>query len=159
MPSSITQCFGCPYRERGKGFVPGKGPLDAKVAFIGRGPDSSDVFTSEPFTGTAGTRLDIWFAKANIPRSKCWMGGAVQCQLKVRGKDAAPPKAIAECYQRHWGQPLLAMLEAGTLQTIVTVGSEASRFLCGKWAGDRAAGSLVEVELPTLASVPNLGLG
>lgn len=145
-----AQCQGCPYRERGKGFVPGKGPQEAPLAFIGQGPGKTEVYAKEPFIGSAGQRLDIWFAKAGIPRSKVWIDNGVRCQIKVRGKDVAPRKAIEECYRRHWGRPLHEMLEAGTLKLVVAVGAETSKFLLGEWAGDRAAGTLALADLRAL---------
>ena len=71
----------------------------------------------------------------------------MRCHITIRGNDVAPAKAVAECYRRHWHAELLA--RKGSLRCVVAVGTAASKFLLGEWAGERAAGSLVEIELPT----------
>lgn len=144
MITTHKSCEGCPFRERGLGFVPGKGPLTARVALIGQGPGKVEIYSGEPFIGPAGQRLDIWLAKANLPRSQMWIDNSVRCRILRNGKDVAPPKAVAQCYQRHWGAALSKLDE---LEYIVTIGAEASKFIVGPWCGDRAAGTLVEVEL------------
>ena len=68
----------------------------------------------------------------------------------MRGRDeTAPPKAIDQCYRRHWGEPLHTLVEANDAW-LVLVGTDVSKYLAGNWAGERAAGSLIEVELPTI---------
>lgn len=148
--NSHPNCEGCPFRARGLGFVPGRGPLTAKVAMIGNCPQKTDTYTGMPFSGGAGLRLDIELAKASIPRSRVWVDNAVRCNMRVKGRDVAPAKAIAECYQRHWGHSLR---ELSNLEFVVGLGGEVNKFLAGSWCGDRAFGTLLEVELPTLTSV------
>ena len=140
-------CTGCQWETKGQGFVPGKGPLTSQVAILGQGPGRDELSRGEPFVGAAGRRLDIWLAKASIPRSLCWMGNGMNCRYKVRGKDNAPAKAIVECYQRHWG-PILN--EMPNLTWVVSLGGEVGKFLLGSWYSDRAAGSVIEVTLPPL---------
>jgi uracil-DNA glycosylase len=99
----------------------------------------------KPFVGPAGRRLDIELEQAGIPRHLCWVDNCVRCWIKVRGVDVAPRKAIEECRERHWGQVVERHLANGAWG-IAAIGSAASKYLCGEWAGERAAGSLVEVE-------------
>jgi len=138
-------CIDCPYEVKGQGYVPGAGPLDAKIALIGQGPGRDEVATGKPFVGPAGRRLDIWLTQAGIPRRLCWIDNATRCRIMVNGHDVAPDRAVAECRARHWEAELVK--RAATLRCIVGVGVAASRSLVGTWAGERAAGSLVEVEL------------
>jgi DNA polymerase len=144
-------CQGCEFESRGQGYVPGHGPSHASLALIGQGPGRDEVASGKPFVGPAGRRLDMWLTKAGIPRQLCWVDNSVRCWIKVRGKDEAPTRAIEECYQRHWGSPLREQVEGGAW--VIAVGTAASKFLVGEWCGERAAGSLVEIELPTLPSV------
>ena len=141
-----AQCAGCPWETRGQGFVPGTGPSQARLVLLGQGPGRDEVAIGKPFVGTAGRRLDIWLTKAGIPRQMCWIDNMVRCWIKVRGQDVAPRKAIEECRQRHWLGPVQGQL-AGGAWGIVAVGSAASKYLVGDWCGERAAGSVVEVDL------------
>ena len=148
------QCSGCSFEAKGQSYCPGKGPLTAPVAILGQGPGRDESYRGEPFVGAAGRRLDIWLAKASIPRSLCWIGNGMNCWYKVRGKEAAPLKAIAECYQRCWGPTLHSMPNLGKPNSfIVTFGTEVSRFLLGNWYSERAAGSVIKVTLPPLEGI------
>jgi len=138
-------CAGCQWETRGQSYVPGLGPTAAKLAFIGQGPGRDECYAGEPWVGSAGRRLkEIWCAKASIPPQLCWFDNATRCRIIVRGKDAAPAKAVAECRWRHWEPALVAL---PNLEMIVTLGTEASRALLGPWYSERAAGSVEIVEL------------
>ena len=139
------QCAGCPYETKGRGYVPGLGPLDAKIALLGQGPGRDEVAVGKPFVGAAGRRLDIQLTQAGIPRRLCWMDNAVRCRIIVRGQDVAPAKAVEECRGRHW-QAELERRES-TLECVVAVGTAAARSLLGNWYSDRAAGTLEEIDL------------
>ena len=114
---------------------------------IGNCPQKTDTYTGFPFTGGAGLRLDIELAKASIPRSQLYLDNAIRCNMKQKGRDVAPAKAIAECYQRCWGPTLKRM---PNLEFVVGLGGEVNKFLAGPWCGDRAFGTLLELELPAL---------
>ena len=139
------RCSGCPYETKGKGYVPGLGPADAKVALIGQGPGRDELAVGKPFVGAAGRRLDIQLSKAGIPRRLCWIDNVTRCRIVVRGQDVAPAKAVEECKERHW----LAELHAreASLDCVVAIGTAAARALVGSWYSDRAAGTVMEVEL------------
>ena len=138
-------CIGCPWETRGQGYVPGTGPSQAPIILLGQGPGRDEVAIGKPFVGPAGRRLDIWLTKAGIPRQLCYVDNIVRCWIKVHGVDVAPAKAIEECKARHWLGPVQDRVANGAW--IVAIGSAASKYLCGAWAGARAAGSLVEVDL------------
>ena len=141
-----AQCVGCPWEVRGQGYVPGSGPPQAHLIILGHRPGRDEVAMGKPFVGPAGRRLDLELTKAGIPRHLCWLDNCVRCWIKERNKDVVPQRAIEECAKRHWLAPLKQQL-AGGAWGIVTLGSAASKYLCGEWAGERAAGSLVEVDL------------
>jgi len=149
-----ASCAGCEFEVRGQGYVPGSGPPQARLVLLGQGPGRDEVATGKPFVGTAGRRLDIWLTKAGIPRQMCWIDNMVRCWIKVRGIDVAPSKAIKECRWRHWqrdleehAEPVIDEETGEPFIWVVGVGSAATKYLCGDWCGERAAGSLVEVEL------------
>jgi len=139
------RCGGCPYETKGQGYVPGFGPPDGRIALLGQGPGRDEIAVGRPFVGAAGRRLDIWLAKAGIPRRLCWVDNVTRCRIIVNKQDVAPAKAVAECRQRHWLPELHA--RASTLRYVVGIGAPAARALLGSWYTDRAAGSIVEVEL------------
>ena len=54
-------------------FIPGTGPLGAKLMILSDCPTSQDVSAGKLFTGTGGKLLDQILLDAGIRRSNCWM--------------------------------------------------------------------------------------
>ncbi len=61
-----------------KSFVPGEGPLDAKVFLLGQAPGLNEDRLGRPFVGRSGKLLDTMILKAGLKRSKVYIASAVQ---------------------------------------------------------------------------------
>ncbi len=61
-----------------KNFVPGEGPLNAKVAIIGQAPGRNEDEQRRPFVGAAGKLLDHLIRKAGLKREKVFITSIVQ---------------------------------------------------------------------------------
>jgi uracil-DNA glycosylase family 4 len=138
-------CSGCPWERRGRSYVPGCGPLNAQVAFIGQGPGQHEAATGTPFhpEGASGRLLTSWLDMTGFPRDTVWIDNAVRCWITSDEGDEAPPAAVLECRRRHWGPALLTL---PYLRAVVAVGVPSARTLLGDWASARTAGTFNEVE-------------
>ncbi len=61
-----------------KRFVPGEGPLDAKVMFIGQAPGKNEDIERRPFIGTSGKFLDRLISISGLERKSIYIVSVVQ---------------------------------------------------------------------------------
>ena len=72
-----TKCDLCKTRIKA---VPGEGPADAEIFFIGEAPGLNEDRVGRPFVGAAGQFLDELLASASLQRSACFIGNVVKCR-------------------------------------------------------------------------------
>jgi len=99
-------------------FVPGDGPLDADIAFVGEAPGATEVEQGEPFVGQAGRRLDSLFETTGIDRERVYVTNLV----KVRPSENRDPTADE---RRAWKPLLDTELDRVDPDVIVTLGAVA----------------------------------
>ncbi len=77
----IRACTRCPelveYRTQA---VPGVGPADARVVFIGEAPGRWEDQKGEPFVGDAGSYLTELLEKIGLDRSQVYITNIVKCR-------------------------------------------------------------------------------
>ncbi len=56
-----------------KKYIPGSGPLGAKLMILGDCPTSQDTIAGKLFTGSIGRELDYLLNDAGMHRSNCWV--------------------------------------------------------------------------------------
>lgn len=56
-----------------KRYIPGYGPLGAKIVFVGESPSIDGMHSGRPFTGPEGKELDRLCRDAGINRGDCWI--------------------------------------------------------------------------------------
>jgi uracil-DNA glycosylase len=61
-----------------RSFVPGEGPLDAKVMIIGQAPGRNEDVQKRPFIGTSGKFLDRLIKLAGLERESTYICSVVQ---------------------------------------------------------------------------------
>jgi hypothetical protein len=156
---TVGTCLGCPFIARGFSYVPGQGPADARLAIIGQAPGEQEAHSGTPFhpSGASGYKLQRWMDFAGLRREDVWVDNVVRCWIKVgkgKGEDIVPPKAIAECWQRHVGPALWSLAQAaearGEQLRVAWVGTPAMRVGLGPWANAQTTGALVTTELRSL---------
>jgi DNA polymerase len=59
-------------------FVPGEGPLDARIMFIGQAPGRNEDIEKRPFVGISGRFLDKLMIIAGIERERAYVASVVQ---------------------------------------------------------------------------------
>ena len=82
-----------------KGYVPGCGPVGAKIMILGEAPSREETAARKPFVGPSGRELDRLLRDAGVSRSETWITnvckyevppniGAKKLPFHVRAKNA-----------------------------------------------------------------------
>lgn len=75
-----VRCEGCNFLLSATKKVPGKGPLRARLMFVGEAPGVEEDRLGEPFVGDAGKLLDRLFQKLGINRDSIYITNACKCR-------------------------------------------------------------------------------
>lgn len=76
----IRACQLCPLAATRNHAVPGEGPLDAEVMFIGEAPGMNEDQQGRPFVGAAGTFLNELLAAAGYKREDVYICNVLKCR-------------------------------------------------------------------------------
>lgn len=76
----VSICTKCSLHESRKKSVPGDGPADAEIMFIGEGPGFHENEQGHPFVGASGKFLDQLLAQANLTRADVFIANVVKCR-------------------------------------------------------------------------------
>lgn len=91
----VSSCQECAlYRSR-KLSVPGEGPVNSEIMFIGEGPGFHENEQGRPFVGAAGNLLNDLLAEAGLKRADVWIGNVVKC--RPPGNRDPLPEELAAC--------------------------------------------------------------
>jgi len=78
--SQVAVCEQCKLYHSRKKSVPGEGPHDAEILFIGEGPGFYENEQGRPFVGQAGKFLDELLVAAGFTRSSVFITNVVKCR-------------------------------------------------------------------------------
>lgn len=128
----IRRCERCTLAAGRTQAVPGIGPADARVMFVGEAPGRWEDERGEPFVGTAGKFFDTLLTSIGLRRADVYITNVVKCRPFVGpapGRNRAPrPAEIEAC--RPW---LLAELAIVRPEIVVPMGRVAlDHFLPGR---------------------------
>jgi len=90
----VAVCEKCALYHSRKKSVPGEGPADSEIMFIGEGPGFYENEQGRPFVGAAGQFLDQLLAQAGLKRSDVWIGNVVKCR-PPGNRDPLPEELVA----------------------------------------------------------------
>jgi uracil-DNA glycosylase len=77
--SEIEKCKNCPLCRKAKNAVPGEGPLNAKIMFIGEAPGREEDKTGRPFIGRSGRLLTkLIEEKSGLKREKVFITSVIK---------------------------------------------------------------------------------
>jgi uracil-DNA glycosylase family 4 len=76
----VRQCTKCDLANSRKNAVPGEGPANASIMFIGEGPGFYENEQGRPFVGQAGKFLDELLESAGLHREKVYITNVVKCR-------------------------------------------------------------------------------
>jgi len=80
LDEEVRACPLCDLCKTRTHAVPGDGPVDAEVMFIGEGPGYHEDQRGRPFVGPAGRLLDELLAAIDLDRSKVYITNVVKCR-------------------------------------------------------------------------------
>ena len=121
----VSTCTNCALHHSRKKAVPGEGPANAEIMFIGEGPGFHEKEQGRPFVGAAGQFLDQLLQQAGVTRADVWIGNVVKC--RPPGNRDPLPEELDAC-----DVYLERQIEAINPSIIVTLGRfSMSKFMPG----------------------------
>ncbi len=78
--AEVATCVECRLQHSRKKAVPGEGPADADMMFIGEGPGFHENEQGRPFVGAAGRFLEELLASIGLNREDVFIGNVVKCR-------------------------------------------------------------------------------
>jgi DNA polymerase len=112
----VSTCTLCALQYSRKKAVPGEGPANARVLFIGEGPGFHENEQGRPFVGAAGKLLDELLTKMDMKRDEVFITNVVKCR-PPNNRDPEPVE-IEICTKTY----LQRQLDAIQPKVIVTLG-------------------------------------
>jgi len=122
----IKDCRKCPLGESRKNAVPGAGPFNAKIMFVGEAPGRNEDEQGLPFVGRAGKILDDLLAIAGLKRDEVYIANILKC--RPPGNRNPTTSEIETC------TPYLdKQLEIIKPQIICTLGNFSTKYILEKF--------------------------
>jgi DNA polymerase len=91
----VHACTDCPLSGSRTNAVPGEGPADAEIMFIGEGPGYQEDRQGRPFVGPAGKFLEELLTSIGLKREDVFIANMVKCRPS-NNRDPLPAE-IATC--------------------------------------------------------------
>ncbi len=111
----VSVCAQCALHHSRKLAVPGEGPADAEIIFIGEGPGFYENEQGRPFVGAAGKFLDELLDSIHLQRKDVFICNVVKC--RPPGNRDPLPEEISAC-----SLYLNRQIEAIDPKVVVTLG-------------------------------------
>jgi DNA polymerase len=80
LAKQIKVCTLCELHRSRTEAVPGDGPAQAEIMFIGEGPGASEDKQGRPFVGASGKFLDQLLEQAGVTRTDVFITNVVKCR-------------------------------------------------------------------------------
>ena len=126
LADAISRCQKCEIARQRTRAVPGEGPENAEIMFIGEAPGWHEDQQGRPFVGQAGKYLEELLALIGLDRSQVYIANVIKCRPPAN-RDPLPIE-IQNC--QDW---LERQIEAIRPRMIVTLGRYSmAKFFPGK---------------------------
>ena len=122
LEETIRSCTLCQLHQGRNNAVPGEGPANADIMFIGEGPGFHEDRQGRPFVGAAGQFLEELLASINMTREQVYIGNVVKCR-PPKNRDPRPDE-IESC--KGYLRSQLRLIQP---KVVVTLGNFASKLL------------------------------
>ena len=90
----VSVCTRCMLHHSRKLAVPGEGPVDSDIMFIGEGPGFHENEQGRPFVGAAGKYLEELLSKISMKREDVFICNVVKCR-PPNNRDPLPDELAA----------------------------------------------------------------
>lgn len=78
--AQVRKCTRCPLHTGRTKAVPGDGPVDATIMFVGEAPGFYEDQQGLPFVGAAGRLLDELLEKVSLDRRQVFITNVIKCR-------------------------------------------------------------------------------
>jgi DNA polymerase len=112
----VSVCTKCVLHYSRKLAVPGEGPANAEILFIGEGPGFHENEQGRPFVGAAGKFLEELLGKVGLHRNQVFITNVVKCRPPAN-RDPLPEE-VETCTRAY----LDRQIQAINPKVIVTLG-------------------------------------
>jgi uracil-DNA glycosylase len=112
----VSVCTLCDLQHSRKKAVPGEGPADAQIMFVGEGPGFHENEQGRPFVGQAGKFLDELLAGIGLKRQEVFITNVVKCR-PPQNRDPLPEE-LTPCTRTYLARQIIAI----NPMVIVTLG-------------------------------------
>lgn len=112
--SEVRICVKCRLNETRIRAVPGEGPTDARILFIGEGPGRNEDLQGRPFVGASGRYLESLLKEIGLDRSQVFITNVVKCR-PPENRDPLPPE-LAAC--RDYLDRQIALVQPSVVVTL-----------------------------------------
>ena len=112
----VAVCTACGLHQSRRNAVPGEGPADSEIMFIGEGPGFHEDQQGRPFVGAAGQFLNELLEKNGFRREDVYITNVVKC--RPPGNRDPREDEIETCTSQY----LQRQIEAINPKVIVTLG-------------------------------------
>jgi len=92
--AEIERCKNCDLARHRTRVVPGEGPDNAKLLFIGEAPGYHEDQTGRPFVGQAGQYLDQLIGMIGYKRNQVYIANVIKCR-PPENRDPLPGEIMA----------------------------------------------------------------
>ncbi len=129
--AQVRVCTRCRLCQGRTNAVPGEGPADAQVMFIGEGPGYQEDRQGRPFVGPAGQLLNQLLLTAGLRRPQVFITNIVKCRPPENREPR--PDEVEACREYLDGQiaiiqpRLLCLLGRPATQTLLDPGATMSK--------------------------------
>lgn len=112
----VSTCTLCELHHSRNVAVPGEGPENSEIMFIGEGPGFHENEQGRPFVGAAGKFLEELLAKIGMSREQVFITNVVKC--RPPGNRDPQPEEVETCTKTY----LDRQIQAINPKVIVTLG-------------------------------------
>ena len=112
----VAICEKCELHHSRKKAVPGEGPIDSDIVFIGEGPGFHENEQGQPFVGAAGKFLEELLSDIGLSREEVFITNVVKC--RPPGNRDPLPEEIDACTTNFLNRQIAAI----NPKVIVTLG-------------------------------------
>lgn len=114
--AEVSTCMLCELHHSRKNAVPGEGPENSEIMFIGEGPGFHENEQGRPFVGAAGKFLEELLSKIGMKRDDVFITNVVKCR-PPKNRDPQPEE-VDTCTKTY----LDRQIQAINPKVIVTLG-------------------------------------
>ncbi|MFQ6120184.1 MAG: uracil-DNA glycosylase, partial [Methanosarcinales archaeon] len=125
---TIISCKKCPLYKTRRNAVPGEGPANTKIMFLGESPGSKEDVQGKPFVGPAGKVLDQLLKSIDLDRKKIFITSVLKCRPVIGKRNRSPKREEIETCKPY----LEKQIEIIKPKVIVTLGNYALQTLLDK---------------------------